>query len=36
MERAGRMKTQTLMNETNLPGMDLIKQGKVRDIYEFE
>ena len=24
------------MNKTNLPGMDLIKQGKVRDIYEFD
>jgi phosphoribosylaminoimidazole-succinocarboxamide synthase len=30
------MKTETLMNKTNLPGMDLIKQGKVRDIYEFD
>jgi phosphoribosylaminoimidazole-succinocarboxamide synthase len=30
------MKIETLMNKTNLPGMDLIKQGKVRDIYEFD
>ena len=30
------MKTEPLLKATNLQGMDLMKQGKVRDIYDFE
>jgi len=29
------MDATTLVSETSLPGMDFMKQGKVRDIYDF-